>query len=207
MMRLLAIIFVVVFIGHAHAEGEAKPAASSSKDGKFAQIHINPISAAFGLIDVGADFALGDHLTLGPAIMSLSYKADYLFYDLTYKALGYGARAAWQFNGKAIGSGWILSALYIYFPKYTITGKQQIISFTNSEYTSETTESLAALTFGYRWLWWGHMSLKVALGPRYNSLAKTIVMKDPNGNTLTVDTNKNQTGLGLGGEATLGFAF
>lgn len=206
-MKRSIIVLLLAFAGSVQAASEAAPATSSSKDGKFANLYVNPIGLAVGFVDVGADLSIGDHFSIGPTVMSLNYKADYLFYDLTYKATGFGARAAWQFNGKAIGSGWILTALYVYFPKYTVTGKQQVFSVTNSEYTSETSESLTALTFGYRWLWWGHMSLKVALGPRYNTLAKTLTMKDPSGNTLTVDTNKNQTGLGVGGEAMLGFAF
>lgn len=206
MRKILAVLTVLLVVSTSYAEDKA-PTKSTAKGGRFAQVYINPIGAAFGLLDVGADIVVAGNFAMGPVLVSLNAKSNQIFYEVKTQAIGFGLRMNYQFNNSAIGSGWVLNGTYIYFPSYKMTAKEELITITNSEFTRESSEYIADLTFGYRWLWWNHMSLKVSAGARYNSLPKRVTLTGSNNSTLETDSPSRQSGINPGGDLMLGYAF
>lgn len=153
-------------------------------------IRVGAIGLVAGVIDVTADFNVGDSWTLGPSIQYLNRSIG----DFEASAFGLGVRGNYYFGRSAFTQGWYLGPSLSYM-NVEVEDKDSGANATGSGLT------ISAIG-GYQWMW-DSFNINLGLGPVYYAMGE-VEVEDSFGEKQSFDS---YNGLGLALELTLGWKF
>lgn len=173
-----------------HASQAVESATTTSNYPFNYNVSVNPLGFVFGTYNLDFELAVGDHLTVGPAVQFASVGAS----GVSVTGAGGGVNLMYYFTAPRLSGGWYLSPELGYI-SVSASDRYSTISVSLGGVYAET-------TLGYHWFNSSGFNCQLGLGARYIGLGASA---NVNGRTDSLPGVLH--GMNIIGDLRIGYAF
>lgn len=164
-------------------------------------IRLNPLPLFMGVINLDADFVVGDAFTIGPSIGRLQASTELTNNNIQISAWSLGARLNYFFSGDAFMGGWYLAPAFSLLP---VSIEETAFGV---KYSASQVSVGAGVLVGYQFMWRGGINFNLGIGATYYSTPSKFTTKMDSGVSTRSTTTPSFAGIFPHLDLSFGWAF